>query len=541
MSTLSKTVTVGGKEIEVPVTLADRLVNFFDPIKGQARYKARLQSAIAGGYTGADRSRRANQLGRVRELSADSAILPDLSTLREDSQHLMRNSPLARGAIKTNVTKVVGRGLQAKSQIDRALLGLSDTAADAWELAAEREFRLATETVEIDAERQQTFAQLQALAFLKTLEDGDVFVNLPRLNRPGSPYNLKLQLIEAARVCNPGNQQDSDRLAGGVQKDAWGAPVAYHVLNQHPGNIRAWKDRQNLAWQKLDAFGKNTGARLVLHLLDKERPGQSRGVPYLAPVVETIKQLGRYTDAEVMAAVVSGMLTVFVTNESGNPQIGPAPTQLNPTADPSQQNDTTGMELGYGSVIGLMPGEKVESVNPGRPNPAFDPFIQAVLRQVGVALELPFEILIKHFTSSYSASRAAMIEAWAYFNRRRAWLVTMLCQPVYEAVITEAVARGRLSAPGFFADPLVRKAWLGTLWIGDAPGQIDPLKEANAADKRLNVLRITTHDEECAAYNGTDWEQKWPRILANHQAIKEAGMGAGETQDVEDDEESEEA
>ena len=86
---------------------------------------------------------------------------------------------------------------------------------------------------------------------------------------------------------------------------------------------------------------------MALHLKDKTRPGQTRGVPYLAPVIELIKQLGRYTDAEVMAAVVSGMFTVFVHNETGNPEFGTAPTMDNPDGDPSLQVDTTGIEMGY--------------------------------------------------------------------------------------------------------------------------------------------------------------------------------------------------
>lgn len=534
---LARSININGKAVTVPVTLIDQVVNYFNPEKGAERFRCRARMAISGGYTAADKSRRANQRGSRRETDADGAILPDLATLREDSQHLLRNSPLAAGAIKTNVTKVVGRGLQAKSQIDRTLLRLSDEAADAWELAAEREWRLATETREIDAERELTFAQLQGLAFLKTLEDGDVLVNLPRIQRAGSPYSLKLQLIEAARLSNPQGVQDHDRLCAGIEKDAFGAPLTYHVCNQHPGALRSWVKRAALEWTPIPAFSKATGAPLALLLKDKTRPGQTRGVPYLAPVIELIKQLGRYTDAEVMAAVVSGMMTVFVTSETGDALVGEPSEETDPY-------DTTGMELGHGAVIGLKPDTKIETFNPNRPNTAFDPFIQAVLRQVGVALELPFEILIKHFTSSYSAARAALLEAWSYFYRRRAWLVTSLCQPVYEAIITEAVARGRLSAPGFFSNPLIRKAWLGTLWIGDAPGQIDPLKEANAANVRLNVLRITTHDEECAAYNGSDWEQKWPRILANHEALRDAGMSATTTPTppaVGDESESEDA
>lgn len=523
---LANTITINGRTIDVPVTLADQIVNFFDPVKGQARFQQRARMAMVGGYTGSDRSRRANQDRAWRlERDADGAILPSLRTLREESQHLFRNNAIAGGAIKTNVTKVVGTGLKVKPEIDRDVLGLTDEQADAWERCAGREFRLATETREIDAERQLPFSLLQGLVFLKVLEDGDILVNMPRFARPGSPYTLKLQLIEGARLVNKNVTPNTNLLSSGILKDANGAPVTYQVLNQHPGALLRYKDgASQFTWTDIPAFGKS-GQPLCLHLFDKTRPGQSRGVPYLSGVTELIKQLGRYTDAEVMAAVVSGMLTVFVTNELGDPTIGRAPTQDNPTGDPNLQFDATGMELGYGSVIGLAAGEKIESVNPGRPNPAFDPFMTAILRQIGMNLELPFEVLIKHFTASYSASRAALMEAWDYFRRRRHWLITSFCQPVYDAVITEAVARGRLSAPGFFSDPMVKMAWLGANWIGDAPYHLDPLKEINAAKARMDCF-LTTHEEECAAMpqGGSDWQAKIPQFIEENKILKENGL-----------------
>lgn len=515
-------IRVGRETVKVPVTVADRVVNFFDPVRGAERYRARVRMAISGGYQAADKTRRANQKGGRRETDADGAILPDLQTLREDSQHLYRNSPLAAGAINTNLTKIVGTGLKIKAQVDRRLLGLSDEAADAWELAAEREYLLATENREFDVERRLPFSMLQGLALLKSLEDGDVFANLPQFARPGSPYRLKMQLIEAARVCNPGLAADSDRLVAGVEKDQYGAALRYHVASHHPGAMNFYRNRDAVKWQSLEAFDRR-GMPQVLHLLDVKRPGQTRGVPYLAPVIELIKQLGRYTDAEVMAAVVSGMLTVFVTNEAGDPQLGPAPNQENSEGDKTLQADTTGLELGYGSVLGLMPGENVSTVAPGRPNTAFDPFVQAILRQVGVALELPFELLVKHFTASYSAARAALEEACDYFQRRRHWLVKMLCQPVYEAVLTEAIAGGRLAAPGFLADPLVRRAWLGTEWTGDAFSQIDPVREIEAAERRV-ALRISTRAEECTRLTGGDFEAKLPRIIREEQMLRDGNL-----------------
>jgi capsid protein len=139
-------------------------------------------------------------------------------------------------------------------------------------------------------------------------------------------------------------------------------------------------------------------------------------------------------------------------------------------------------------------------------------------------VEIPFEILIKHFTASYSAAQAALVEAWKFFSARRSWMADKFCQPVYELVIAEAVAKGLLHAPGFFADPIIRSAYLGSEWIGPPRGQIDQLKEIKAAETRVN-LGITTLSEETAQITGGDWERKHPQSTKEHRMRFDAGLG----------------
>ena len=70
-------------------------------------------------------------------------------------------------------------------------------------------------------------------------------------------------------------------------------------------------------WTARDAFSPS-GRRNVLHLYRKKRPGQTRGVPYLSGIIEIVKQLGEYTQAEVDAAVNAAFYTVFVTTPDGS-------------------------------------------------------------------------------------------------------------------------------------------------------------------------------------------------------------------------------
>jgi lambda family phage portal protein len=174
-------------------------------------------------------------------------------------------------------------------------------------------------------------------------------------------------------------------------------------------------------------------------------------------------------------------------------------------------------------VVNLLPGEEIENPLQNRPNPNFDPFVSSVMRQIGIGLNIPYEVLSKHFQSSYSAARAALLDAWRTFKIRREWLATKLCQPVYEEWLADAVASGMVSAPGFFADPMIRAAWSRATWNGDGPGSIDPLKEAQAARERMDI-GLTTLAEEIIAHDGGDWEQKHRQQMAERQARQESGL-----------------
>lgn len=477
---------------------------------------ARLQLALAGRWLGARNDRQATKGWNPLSGAADDDLLDDLPLLRSRSRDLQRRSPLALGAINTDVTSIVGTGLALRARPDVGVLHISPDQAEAWRATTEREFRSwAENAVACDQAATLNFYSQQALALRSSRESGDVFATLPMIERPSSAYALKINLIEADRVCNKDNATDREDLVSGVERDANGAPRAYHIARQHPGALRNRLPRE---WDIVPAFGERTGRRNVIHLHRKLRPGQTRGIPHLAPVIELLKQISDYSAAELSAAVVSAMFTVFIETESGQG------LDLSESGGPATGSERSGddVKLGAGAIIDLAKGEKASFANPNRPNSAADVFLQAMMRQLGVALELPYEVLVKHFTASYSAARAALLEAWRYFRAARAWLAEMFCQPIYEAWLEEAVLRGRIDAPGFLDDPALRAAWAGAEWIGDGPGQIDPLKEVEAAQKRIDAS-LSNHTIETMELRGMDWQEvnaQLGRELAQRKALE---------------------
>lgn len=512
---MSRTVKLGRRDVTVPWTLADRLVDWLNPVAGKERLQSRVLMQMSGAYNGGKKDRRATRNWRPEQTSANEAVSPDLPDLRARSRDLVRNVPLASGAIDTVTTSVVGDGLVLNSLVDQSVLGITPEAADAWQKAAEREFSIWA--ARPDFTSRLNFDEMQALVLRSVLESGDCLVVRRRRKDLGDAYGLKLQLVEADRLSNPDGKSNTATLVDGVELDADGRPVAYHISSRHPDDFTS----AERTWKRYENFSNTTGDPLILHLFRQLRVEQARGIPYLAPVVEAIKQIGQYSEAEVTAAVVSAMFTVFIEtpfpeDEGGNPIIGASGAGTSADAK-------TELELGNGAIVDLSPGEKANIPDMTRPNPNFDGFVMAMSRHIGVALELPVELLLKSFQASYSASRAALEMAWQMFRTRRSWLAWKFCQPVYEWVITEAVASGRLAAPGFFSDPIIRQAWLGSDWIGPARIQLDPQKEA-AADLIDLGMGTKTRAQIIMERTGGTFEGKHAQLVREQKARDADGL-----------------
>jgi lambda family phage portal protein len=455
-----------------------------------------------GGMTGASQMAQSPRfaLWRPQSLDADGVAQYELADLRAFSGDLERTAPVATGAIATRVSHIVGTGLSLQSRIDAEELGLSDEEASTWQSFTERRFAMWAGSPYADAHGELDFYEQQELALRSHDVSGDSFVLLSGKSRDGWPFRLATQIIEAHRVSNPDNRSNTSTLVDGVERAEDGEPVRIHVSRYHPGRIISGPSNK---WTTVEIRGES-GRRNVLHLKKQKRPGQTRGTPILAPIIATIKQLTRYSDAEVDAAVNSAAMALFLTMDAeAFNDILTDDERKKVIASASQWDGA----IDSGKAINLMPGESISSPTPGRPNPNFDPFFGAMLNICSMGLNMPKEVLAKAFNASYSASRAALMDAWRTWKIERAWLARRMCQPIYEEWLADAVALGIIQAPGFFSDPFIRAAWCGATWCGDGPGALDPMKEAMAAGKRIE-LGQTTLAEEIVAYDGGDWEQK---------------------------------
>ena len=252
-----------------------------------------------------------------------------------------------------------------------------------------------------------------------------------------------------------------------------------------------------------------------------ERPEQYRGVPYLAPVLEVMKQVGRYTEAELTAAIIKSFFSLFFEENNASSSQFPIQQALNPQDKVSL--DPNDFELGSGTLNVLPPGYKVTTVDASRSLSTYEAFTKQLITQIGATLEQPYEVLLKAFNSSYSASRAALLQAWAAYKIRRTWFSRDFCQPSYEAWLTESIAIGRIKAPGFYNDPLIRKAWCNAEWYGPVMGVLDPMKEIQASTLRVQA-GVSTREKEAAEMTGTSWDENVERLSIEQKRMQELGI-----------------
>ena len=238
------------------------------------------------------------------------------------TRDLVRNDGWAAGGIDRTLDNVIGAQFDLRAEPDFFALSREFPALDAtWAAefaeAVEAEWRMWADDPArwCDGTRVQTVTQMFRLALRHKLIDGDalgVLLWLPENVTPGAGrYATTLQIIDPDRLSNPYEAPDSEHRRGGVELDALGAPIGYHIRRAHQDDW--YLAAESMIW---DAVPRETGwgRPIVVHDFGRERAGQNRGVSVLAPIVSRFRMLTRYDRAEVEAAVLQTIMSFFITS-----------------------------------------------------------------------------------------------------------------------------------------------------------------------------------------------------------------------------------
>lgn len=505
-----------------------------------------LESRENTGYgAGGANTRKENMKGFVaRSGSAHTDIDEFNWRLRSNARVLYQISPVITSAIDTLNTDVVGCGLKPNPNVDYEYLNITSKQASELNAQIKRYWKIFSAQKECDATGLNNFYEIEELIFSSGKQSGDCFVLLKWNQRPFCHFGLKLHVLEADRISTPSNMryygssqtqglntENNNTIYDGVEVDSSGEVVAYWISKYHPADVALSEQ----TWERVEPYDKN-GRPNILHYMRTERPDQYRGVSYSAKIIESGIGIKRYDDSTQLSAYIGNCISYWLKKNSVEEPLLPEDTGA--SQEVKDRTDPDDILISPGSVNTLKDGEEVVQLSPNQPTTTFAAYMDAQYKIAGAATGQGGEKLMHSFNASYSASRAALEEAWKYVEKERAAFVNDICNVVYELFFAECVARGYVNAPGFFGDVLTREAYLRCSWVGQAKGSLDPVKETTAALMQMKE-GIKTRQQITLELTGGDWEENVAMLKRENELLKEAGISNnGESIEYEETEES---
>jgi len=509
-----------------------RIADSFRPRSEGVRYGAGCGSYRDSAYAGASLTRKQLANWTPQRSPADVDLLPDYPMLVARARDLDRNNGVAAGCMQTVIDNTVGVGLRLACSPNYQMLGQTIEWAQEWSREVESLWRTWAGTTACDVTGKLTFNGLTQLVFRSCLENGEALALPLWMERSGTPFRTCLQLVDTDRLSNPHFTPSSLKLRGGVEMDDYGKPTAYYIQRLLttsgvlPLAFGPYGLMGNLAlnlmseWERIPAetpFGR----RRVLHIYQQDRVDQTRGKPVLTPVIEQFRLLDAYQRTELQTSIANSLVAGVIETPMDPASIyemmgGDAASAAKYYENKSQAR----IDVEGGTFFPIYPGDKLTPFTPTRPASQFGAFCETVLRQIGAALGLPYELVLKDFSkTNYSSARAALNEAWRGFMNRRVWLATYWAQPVYQLWFEEAVNAGLIDAPDFYDN---MPFYLDAKWIGPGRGVIDPVKEAEASQVRMDTM-ISTLEIECAE-QGLDYYDVLDQRKLEMDRMKELGL-----------------
>ncbi|MGH8074293.1 MAG: phage portal protein [Lysobacter sp.] len=473
------------------------------------------ESIFGGAYEGAKRLNRQTALWQAPSLPADMEISPDKMRLDARTRDLVRNDGYIQGALDTSKDSIVGGQYLLNARPDWRSLGLSEDWAAEFQLVAERKFTLYAESPMnwIDAARKNGLTGLVRMALGQAFMAGESLATAEWLTKGYRPYKTAINMIDPDRLSNPHDMSDTGKMRRGVEIDIFGAAQAYHIRDCHP--MESYYDRFNGSWKRVPTY-KPWGRPQVIHIADILRPGQTRGVSNMVAVLKEMRMTKVYKDIVLQNAVVNATFAAAIESELprelvfsqlGAGDMGWLQKYMGALSEYVGASDNIAID-GV-RIPHLFPGTKLNLQNAGQPGGVGSEFEESLLRHICSALGLSYEQFSRDYSkTNYSSARASMIETWKYMQSRKKLITDRFATLVYMLWLEEEINRPDTDLPlpkgaAHFYEGTNREAYVQCEWIGASRGQIDELKETQAAVLRI-ASGLSTYEDELGKL-GKDW------------------------------------
>lgn len=472
-----------------------------------------------GAHEGADRTSREMLRWNPLIRSPDAEINPEKSTLDARGRDLVRNTGMMQGAVSIHRDSIVGSHFRLNSKPDYKILGLDEAWAEEFQAEVESKFGLYAESADnwMDAARMNGLTGLTRMAIGGFFFGGEVLATMEWMKGGARPYRTAVQMVDPDRLSNPQDRSDSEYLRRGIERNAYGAPQAYHFRKAHPTDY-VLTPQKLYSWSRVPAR-KPWGRPLVIHIIEQLRPDQTRGVAEMVSVLKEMRMTKKFHDVTLQNAVVNATFAAAIESELppevafemigvGDDNMTQSDALLAAIAE--YQLGARNLNIDGVKIPHLYPNTKLKLFPAGSPGGVGEGFEQSLLRYVASALGLSYEQFSRDYTqTNYSSARASMNETWKYMQSRKKSVADRFAQIIYTCWLEEAMNAGDIdsmprNAPSFY-EKLNKDAYCRASWIGASRGQVDEMKETQAAVLKISS-GLSTLEDECAKL-GKDYRE----------------------------------
>ena len=455
-------------------------------------------------------------------------------TIAARSRDLSRNHGLASGAIETRKDSIVGTGLRLCLKPDFRALGISEDAAEEWADYVEALWRqFADDLVHNPSCARQSMSQAERLRMVESnciLFGESVAIAEWKPDRDG-PWATCFRMVSPARLSNPNDAQDTDRLRGGIEHDGDDRPTHYHFRKALRSDARFGAGTNAYEWERVPkklAWGRP----VVIHVFDQIEAGQSRGVGGMASILADFKMTSRMEKTQLQAALLQATYAAVIESslESARDAIG-ATTGSTPLqsylGDLLDFHKGTNVKFDGVKIPHLFPGEQLKLLSPQHPGPNADVMLRYWQRHMAGGFNMSYEEFSRDWSqSNYSSARAGLMQAARFIKSRRHFVCGKQATLELSAWMEEGFDKGLIKpppgAPDFWDMPW---AYVRCEWIGSGREHIDPQKEWNAIETEYGLDAISM--EEICAIHGRDWKEVLAQKAREQKYAAKLGLTLG--------------
>lgn len=502
--------------------------------------------AIAGGaYDGAKIFDREMLRWQPSIRSADGDLLADKLMLDTRGRDVSRNDAFVGNASRIQQDSIVGSRFMLSAKPDASVLGINDpTWEKEFQEEAEAKFSFWAESEDCwaDAGGKLSFTDMARLAVGLDAIGGEILASVEwiRDRDPRRLWNTAINFVDPDRLSNPNGMWNSANLRNGVERDDFGRPIAYNFRRVHPGDPWAFTD--TFIWDRVLAT-KPWGRKQVLHFFETLRPDQSRGVSTMVAALKEMRMTHKFRDITLQNAVVNATYAATIESELPSEAVFAALGQGAPRdmglfagqyadsylAAIAQYvaNKEGAMQLDGVKIPHLYPGTKLQMRPAGTPGGVGTEFEDSLLRYISASLGVGYE----EFTHNYSQTNYSSIQAAATSIRRgqvarKRRTADRFANCVYKLWLEESISKGLIDAmprnAPIFQVGINGDAYAGAEWIGASMGQVDQLKETQAAMLRVQN-GLSTYQVELSRF-GMEWRGAFKQMASEMEFLKKLDL-----------------